>query len=133
MNEGQLHERVGEGLDVLDVAPAAEEGSEHRGAMEAAREAEQRELDASALAAQVQQSLYAYRMTLGVAGQAIERVIAEAIAISMLLTWSPGREEEIEMDRRKVYGKDYVGKEKPSGELFEERQKAMRIDGHGQG
>ncbi|KAF2266801.1 hypothetical protein CC78DRAFT_531246 [Lojkania enalia] len=32
------------------------------------------------------------------------------------------REEEIELDRRKTYGKDYVGKEKPSGELFEERK-----------
>jgi hypothetical protein len=32
------------------------------------------------------------------------------------------REEEIELDRRSMYGKDYVGKTKPSGELFEERK-----------
>ena len=32
------------------------------------------------------------------------------------------REEEIELDRRKTYGKAYVGKEKPSGELFQERK-----------
>lgn len=32
------------------------------------------------------------------------------------------REEEVELDRRKTYGKDYVGKEKPSGELYEERR-----------
>lgn len=32
------------------------------------------------------------------------------------------REEEVEMDRRNTYGKDYVGKEKPSGELYEERR-----------
>ena len=31
------------------------------------------------------------------------------------------REEEIELDRRKMYGKNYVTKEKPSGELFDER------------
>ncbi|KAL9082366.1 MAG: hypothetical protein Q9159_006469 [Coniocarpon cinnabarinum] len=32
------------------------------------------------------------------------------------------REEEIEMDRRNIYGENYVGKEKPSGDLFEERK-----------
>jgi hypothetical protein len=37
------------------------------------------------------------------------------------------REEEREMDRRKMYGKDYVGLEKPSGELFQERKMAAGI------
>jgi hypothetical protein len=32
------------------------------------------------------------------------------------------REEETELDRRKMYGDGYVGKIKPSGELFEERK-----------
>lgn len=32
------------------------------------------------------------------------------------------REEEREMDRRKMYGKEHVGLEKPSGELFQERK-----------
>lgn len=32
------------------------------------------------------------------------------------------REEEREMDRREMYGKDYVGLEKPSGEFFQERR-----------
>jgi hypothetical protein len=32
------------------------------------------------------------------------------------------REEERELDRRKTYGKDYVGLEKPSGEFFQERK-----------
>ena len=36
------------------------------------------------------------------------------------------REEEREMDRRKMYGKEYVGLEKPSGELFQERK--MKAD-----
>ncbi|KAI1504488.1 CwfJ C-terminus 1-domain-containing protein-like protein [Biscogniauxia marginata] len=31
-------------------------------------------------------------------------------------------EEKIEMDRRKIYGEGYVGKEKPSGELFQQRK-----------
>jgi hypothetical protein len=39
-----------------------------------------------------------------------------------LRDFDEAREEEIEMDRRKMYGKDYVGKEKPSGELHEERR-----------
>ena len=39
-----------------------------------------------------------------------------------LREFDDAREEEIEMDRRKSYGKDYVGKEKPSGELYQERK-----------
>ncbi|KAH9865415.1 hypothetical protein J1614_008998, partial [Plenodomus biglobosus] len=39
-----------------------------------------------------------------------------------LRDFDEAREEELELDRRKTYGKDYVGKEKPSGELFEERR-----------
>lgn len=35
------------------------------------------------------------------------------------------REEEIELDRRERYGKDYLGKEKPSGELFNARKLDM--------
>jgi len=38
-----------------------------------------------------------------------------------LRTFDDAREEQIELDRRETYGKDYVGKEKPSGELFETR------------
>ena len=32
------------------------------------------------------------------------------------------REEEIELDRRETYGADYVGKDKPSGDLYAERK-----------
>jgi hypothetical protein len=39
-----------------------------------------------------------------------------------LREFDDAREEEIELDRRSMYGKDYVGKTKPSGELFEERK-----------
>ncbi|KAF2018786.1 hypothetical protein BU24DRAFT_447418 [Aaosphaeria arxii CBS 175.79] len=40
-----------------------------------------------------------------------------------LQDFDDAREEEIEMDRKKMYGKAYVGKEKPSGELYEERKR----------
>ncbi|KAI8623671.1 hypothetical protein F5Y19DRAFT_352609 [Xylariaceae sp. FL1651] len=39
-----------------------------------------------------------------------------------LRDFDDAREEKIELDRRKIYGKGYVGKEKPSGELFQERK-----------
>ncbi|KAE9979567.1 hypothetical protein BLS_009665 [Venturia inaequalis] len=39
-----------------------------------------------------------------------------------LRSFDDAREEEIEIDRRKMYGPGYVGKIKPSGELFEERK-----------
>ncbi|KAI0145609.1 hypothetical protein GGR57DRAFT_296729 [Xylariaceae sp. FL1272] len=41
-----------------------------------------------------------------------------------LRDFDDAREEQIEMDRRKVYGEGYVGKEKPSGELYQERKLA---------
>ncbi|RAR07686.1 cell cycle control protein cwf19 [Stemphylium lycopersici] len=50
---------------------------------------------------------------------------AEDIAMEKygdLRDFDEAREEEIELDRRKMYGQDYVGKEKPSGELYEERR-----------
>lgn len=39
-----------------------------------------------------------------------------------LRDFDEAREEELELDRRNMYGNDYVGKEKPSGELYEERR-----------
>lgn len=39
-----------------------------------------------------------------------------------LRAFDDAREEEIEMGRRETYGEGYVGKEKPSGELFHERK-----------
>lgn len=44
-----------------------------------------------------------------------------------LRDFDEAREEETELDRRKMYGKDYVGKEKPSGELFGERRREAGI------
>ncbi|KAH7414039.1 CwfJ C-terminus 1-domain-containing protein-like protein [Phaeosphaeria sp. MPI-PUGE-AT-0046c] len=53
-------------------------------------------------------------------GQKVEDVAMEKYGD--LRDFDEAREEEIELDRRKMYGQDYVGKEKPSGELFEERR-----------
>ncbi len=39
-----------------------------------------------------------------------------------LRAFDDAREEQIELDRRITYGEGYVGKEKPSGEFFEERK-----------
>ncbi|KAL9130971.1 MAG: hypothetical protein Q9217_000960 [Psora testacea] len=38
-----------------------------------------------------------------------------------LRSFDDAREEHVELERRDTYGEGYVGKEKPSGELFEER------------
>lgn len=37
------------------------------------------------------------------------------------------REEEIELDRRKRYGRGYVGKDRPSGDLYRQRLKANEV------
>ncbi|KAJ9644173.1 Pre-mRNA-splicing factor cwf19 [Knufia peltigerae] len=53
-------------------------------------------------------------------GRRVEDVALERF--DSLREFDDAREEEIELDRRKTYGKGYVGKEKPSGELFQERK-----------
>ncbi len=53
-------------------------------------------------------------------GRSVEDVALEKYGD--LRDFDEAREEEIELDRRNMYGKDYVGKEKPSGELYEERR-----------
>ena len=44
-----------------------------------------------------------------------------------LRSFDDAREEQIELERRDTYGEGYVGKEKPSGELFEERNVDMGL------
>ena len=49
----------------------------------------------------------------------------ETVALRLygdLCAFDDAREEETELERRRTYGEGYVGKEKPSGELFQERQ-----------
>ncbi|KIX04878.1 uncharacterized protein Z518_05749 [Rhinocladiella mackenziei CBS 650.93] len=53
-------------------------------------------------------------------GRKVEDVALERY--NNLREFDDAREEEIELDRRKTYGNDYVGKDKPSGELFQERK-----------
>lgn len=55
----------------------------------------------------------------------IEDVATERLG--SLKEFDDAREEETELERRKLYGSGYVGKVKPSGELHEERKQAMSI------
>ncbi|KAI0485331.1 hypothetical protein GGR56DRAFT_617696 [Xylariaceae sp. FL0804] len=53
-------------------------------------------------------------------GRSVDEVAAERY--ESLRDFDDAREEKVEMDRRNVYGEGYVGKERPSGELFQERR-----------
>ncbi|EME88877.1 uncharacterized protein MYCFIDRAFT_149450 [Pseudocercospora fijiensis CIRAD86] len=53
-------------------------------------------------------------------GKSIDDVALETYGDLRL--FDDAREEEREVDRRKMYGNDYVSLEKPSGELFQERE-----------
>jgi hypothetical protein len=53
-------------------------------------------------------------------GRSVEDVALERYGD--LRYFDDAREEEIEVDRRQTYGKGYLGKEKPSGDLYEERK-----------
>jgi hypothetical protein len=52
--------------------------------------------------------------------RSVEEVAIERLG--GLHEFDDAREEEIELDRQSMYGKNYIGKIKPSGELFEERK-----------
>lgn len=58
-------------------------------------------------------------------GRSVDEVAVERFG--SLRDFDDAREEKIEMDRRKVYGDGYVGKEKPSGELFQERKLSQGV------
>lgn len=58
-------------------------------------------------------------------GRSVEEVAMEKFGD--LREFDDLREEEIELDRRRLYGEGYVGKEKPSGELFQERKMDLGI------
>ena len=53
-------------------------------------------------------------------GEKVEDVAIERYGD--LRPFDDAREEEIELERRETYGESYVGKDKPSGELFQERK-----------
>ncbi|MCJ1478990.1 hypothetical protein MMC13_007674 [Lambiella insularis] len=53
-------------------------------------------------------------------GQSIEEAALDKYGD--LRSFDDAREEEVELERRKTYGEGYVGKQKPSGELFQERK-----------
>ena len=58
-------------------------------------------------------------------GQSVEAVAVKHFGD--LRSFDDAREEEAELDRRATYGESYVGKEKPSGELFQERKLDLGI------
>lgn len=59
------------------------------------------------------------------AGQNVEDVALQRYGD--LGEFDDAREEQVELERRQTYGADYVGKAKPSGELFQERKMAAGI------
>ncbi|EHK99784.1 putative Pre-mRNA-splicing factor cwf19 [Glarea lozoyensis 74030] len=58
-------------------------------------------------------------------GKSVEEVAIERFG--GLREFDDAREEQTELDRRRLYGEGYVGKEKPSGELFQERKLDLGI------
>ena len=58
-------------------------------------------------------------------GRAVEDIAAEQFGD--LRNFDDAREEQTELERRTLYGYGYVGKQKPTGELFEERKLKMGI------
>ncbi|KAI9050919.1 hypothetical protein LZ554_005031 [Drepanopeziza brunnea f. sp. 'monogermtubi'] len=66
-------------------------------------------------------------------GRSVDEIAAERFG--SLKEFDDAREEKTELDRRRTYGEGYIGKEKPSGDLFQERKMEMSIrrgtmDGH---
>ncbi|KAL8381543.1 hypothetical protein RB595_005696 [Gaeumannomyces hyphopodioides] len=59
-------------------------------------------------------------------GKSIDEVGAEVFG--SLREFDDAREEGIEMDRRKTYGKGYVGKNSPTGELYRKRKEKEDTD-----
>ena len=57
-------------------------------------------------------------------GRSVEQVAVERFGD--LQDFDDAREEKEEMERRKLYGKGYKGKEKPTGELYRERMEKQR-------
>jgi len=62
-------------------------------------------------------------------GREVEDVALERY--DSLREFDDAREEEIELERRQAYGDSYVGKDRPSGELFQERKRAAPRSGEG--
>ncbi|KAL3456287.1 CwfJ C-terminus 1-domain-containing protein-like protein [Aspergillus heterothallicus] len=58
-------------------------------------------------------------------GRSVEEVALERFGD--LRSFDDAREEEAELDRRETYGEGYVGKEKPTGELFQERKQKENV------
>ncbi|TVY57770.1 Pre-mRNA-splicing factor cwf19 [Lachnellula cervina] len=58
-------------------------------------------------------------------GRSVDEVAIERFG--GLREFDDAREEQTELDRRQLYGEGYMGKEKPSGELFQERKMDLGV------
>ena len=58
-------------------------------------------------------------------GRSVDDIAVERFG--NLRAFDDTREEQIELDRRETYGEGYVGKEKPSGKLYQERKLASGV------
>ena len=58
-------------------------------------------------------------------GRSVEEIATERFGD--LQAFDDAREEQLELERRDTYGKAYVGKERPSGELYEQRKRQMDL------
>ncbi|KAI6249709.1 Pre-mRNA-splicing factor cwf19 [Erysiphe necator] len=61
-----------------------------------------------------------------ISGRPVDEVAIERYGD--LREFDNAREEEIEIERRKVFGEDYIKKEKPSGDLFRQRKSYINSD-----
>lgn len=59
-------------------------------------------------------------------GRSLEDIAEERFGD--LRAFDAAREESTELERRKLYGNGYVGKDKPSGELYQERKMAAGVE-----
>lgn len=53
-------------------------------------------------------------------GRSVDEVAIERYGD--LQSFDEAREEEIELERRRTYGNDYIGKERPTGKIYQERK-----------
>ncbi|KAL1879671.1 hypothetical protein VTK73DRAFT_6846 [Phialemonium thermophilum] len=64
-------------------------------------------------------------------GRPVDEIAVERFG--SLQEFDDAREEQIELDRRRLYGEGYIGKEKPTGDLFNERKESRKSQDHEQG
>ncbi|MCJ1321419.1 hypothetical protein MMC15_006764 [Xylographa vitiligo] len=104
----------------LQSAPA---GDDHKSGGGSLQEPAQHAVDYVFGDAGAQWRMMKLRAVYRQAGEGAQTVDSVAVdRYGDLRAFDDAREEELELERRETYGEGYVGKEKPSGELFQERK-----------